>query len=154
MWLQSTPSSGHCKNSAWRMYGRALAKAEPSALAAHCAEHRVKFPLLALRMVGHSLNRGFADYWETIEELCFATVEAEGADGIPQAWRDEHALLRDAVVGHVPGQPEVLFEHALTADWYARLMGRLHLNAVRVYSSRQVAGIVDICGVYRTWEQP
>ena len=129
--------SGYCKNSAWRGYGRALVSADTSELTVYCAEHRLKFPLLALRMVGASLHRGFSDYWETVEELCFATVEGEGSDGVPAAWREEHALLRGALVGHVKGDVGVLFEHALTEEWYARLMGRLHLNAVRVYSARE-----------------
>eukprot|EP00937_MAST-01D_sp_MAST-1D-sp2_P004270 g4270.t1 len=130
--------SARCKDRARRSYGRVLAQGPADAalpLEAYCREQRLKFPLLALRMAAASLcaREGFDAYWRRVGRLCFATVEMHGADGIPAAWHEEHALLRGALAPCLSGDVDGLFEHALGIAWYARLVGRLHLNTFRVY---------------------
>ena len=126
--------SAMCKNRAWTRFGRTLKAVPQATLQQRCAEYRIKFPLLALRMAASSLSRGFASYWEPVSALCAATVEGDHTDGIPQDWHEEYNLLAEAMREGVAGDIEAVLEQALDASWYARLMGRLHLNSFRVYS--------------------
>ena len=126
--------SGICKNRAWTRFGRTLKAVPQAMLQQRCAEYRIKYPLLALRMAASSLSRGFASYWEPVSALCAATVEGDHKDGIPHDWREEYNLLAEALREGIAGDIEAVLEQALDVSWYARLMGRLHLNSFRVYS--------------------
>jgi hypothetical protein len=107
----------------------------------HCSqqEFATRFPLLACRMAVASLPT-FGDYWQQVNELCYAKT----GDEIPPQWLQEYEMVRTALCNSMEGDVQVLFDVALTPEWYARLMGTLHLNCITVVvddaESQQIRG--------------
>ena len=116
-----------------------------------------RYPLLALRMATDSLISGdFEGYWSRVGRLVAGQTMAQtsmqesehekekrkskgdtilsSSSLLDSQWHEEHALLRDCLLGHLGGaDAPSLFDDStgpLNAEWYSSLMRILHVNSM------------------------
>ena len=86
-----------------------------------------KFILIVVRMVAASLLSGkeFQNYWRKINLLCYAGTDASN---IPEEWVIEYEMIKKAYMKVLGDENGNKIFNVLNIEWYAHLIGTMHLN--------------------------
>ena len=121
-----------CKDEAFDQYRKLTDKLNLDPILEYSARSERKFVLIIIRMIAMSLLSGknFQKYWYKVNNLCFAGTPTNNE--IPSDWEKEYEMVKKAYMSILGDDSGNKIFKVLNTEWYARLIGTMHLNMMSI----------------------